>query len=391
MPAPGLDTLLFNTHDLVLLMAIGQYALLAFLLASTRPQHDKSSLWLILLLLTSLFINIDTLLIWSDSIRSWVLAWQPNLFFIGSLGYWLIGPFLLFYVRALLYPQRPLSPCLAAHFLPFFTVLLILLLTYYTQPYEEKQRLMIERTYLYSHIQFYIIALRNLTILGYGILCGYEVYRYRVQLKENYSSLETVERRWINISIIGFMTMSAWTLCVHLIGASIPLVWANRLGLVFNYSSFLFINTLIFLSLRYASSSESIDSSPHHKQAVETPSYKPEHIQRISQWMVSAKPYLQAEINLEQLASQLSLPERTLSRLLNQHFEKNFFEFINDFRLVEAERLLIAKEYEQATILEILMAAGFSSKSTFNALFKQRTGLTPSQYRKQKSPNKRAF
>src|SRR5690625_7912958 len=86
--------------------------------------------------------------------------------------------------------------------------------------------------------------------------------------------------------------------------------------------------------------------------------------------------YLEPDISVESLARRASLPERTLSRILNQHFGKNFFEFINSYRVEEAKRLLSAPEFRHWTILEVLADAGFTSKSTFNAIFKKQVGKT---------------
>lgn len=88
---------------------------------------------------------------------------------------------------------------------------------------------------------------------------------------------------------------------------------------------------------------------------------------------------------METLAKRLSLPERTFSRILNQHFGKNFFEFINEHRVNEAKRLLADPDKKDLNMLDILAEAGFSSKSTFNAIFKQYTSQTPSQYRRSPS------
>ena len=75
----------------------------------------------------------------------------------------------------------------------------------------------------------------------------------------------------------------------------------------------------------------------------------------------------------------------TLSRILNQHFGKNFFEFINGYRVEEAKRLLRDPDQQTASMLDILAAAGFTSKSTFNSIFKKHLGQTPSQYRQEHS------
>ena len=99
--------------------------------------------------------------------------------------------------------------------------------------------------------------------------------------------------------------------------------------------------------------------------------------------MTSQKPYLDPLLTLDNLAAQSNIPARQLSQLINRHFEKNFFEFINGYRIDEAKELLANKENEKVTIIEIMAKVGFNSKATFNTFFKKIVGLTPTQFRKE--------
>ncbi|WP_245608430.1 helix-turn-helix domain-containing protein [Shewanella waksmanii] len=99
--------------------------------------------------------------------------------------------------------------------------------------------------------------------------------------------------------------------------------------------------------------------------------------------MQQEKPYLNPLLTLDNLASQLQLSPRLLSQIINRHFEQNFFEFINQYRINESQRLLSDASLKHTTIIDIMDKSGFNSKATFNTLFKKRLGQTPSQYRKQ--------
>ena len=70
---------------------------------------------------------------------------------------------------------------------------------------------------------------------------------------------------------------------------------------------------------------------------------------------------------------------------MNQGFEMSFIEYVNGYRIAEAKRLLLEKEYQKHTVLEILLESGFNSKSAFNATFKKYTGNSPLQFRKRHS------
>jgi len=81
------------------------------------------------------------------------------------------------------------------------------------------------------------------------------------------------------------------------------------------------------------------------------------------------------------LAETVGISTHHLSEVLNQHEGKNFYQFVNEYRInYVCEQLKMDKNIK---ILDLAMSAGFSSKSTFNAVFKQFTQHTPSQYRQQ--------
>jgi AraC-like DNA-binding protein len=98
-------------------------------------------------------------------------------------------------------------------------------------------------------------------------------------------------------------------------------------------------------------------------------------------FMQKTKIYLDTEISLEVLASKVKIPKHHLTQLLNERFKKNFYAFINEYRITEAiKRLKDANSDEN--ILSLAFDCGFNSKSSFNNYFKKLTGLTPSLYRK---------
>ncbi|MBN8219979.1 MAG: helix-turn-helix domain-containing protein [Spirochaetes bacterium] len=91
------------------------------------------------------------------------------------------------------------------------------------------------------------------------------------------------------------------------------------------------------------------------------------------------KIYLIEDLRLPDLAKALGLNRTQLSELLNSHFQKNFANFINEYRVQEARRLLI--ESPKQNILEIAFAIGFGSKAAFSTEFKRYTGMTAMEFR----------
>ncbi len=83
----------------------------------------------------------------------------------------------------------------------------------------------------------------------------------------------------------------------------------------------------------------------------------------------------------------LKVQPRQLSQVINSTFRKNFFDFINQYRIEEARQLFSDPAQASKTILEILYQVGYNSKSAFNTAFKKQTGQTPTQYRKSQITN----
>jgi AraC-like DNA-binding protein len=103
-------------------------------------------------------------------------------------------------------------------------------------------------------------------------------------------------------------------------------------------------------------------------------------LRRIDAHMRAARPYLQPELKLAALAQALGLTPRRLSALINRGRGRNFSDWVNAYRIEEAQRLLAADGLRHDSVLEVMYRAGFNSKSTFNAVFKRATGTTPSEF-----------
>ena len=70
--------------------------------------------------------------------------------------------------------------------------------------------------------------------------------------------------------------------------------------------------------------------------------------------------------------------------MLNEHIGKNFYEFVNEYRIETAKTNLLDSKMAHYTIEAIAYESGFNSKSSFNLLFKKQVGYTPGKWRKLK-------
>jgi transcriptional regulator GlxA family with amidase domain len=105
-------------------------------------------------------------------------------------------------------------------------------------------------------------------------------------------------------------------------------------------------------------------------------------LERLDQVMDLEKPWLESELTLPQLAERTGMTPHQLSQLINSRLGMTFFDFVNARRVTEVQRCLADPAYDAQPILEIALAAGFNSKSAFNAAFRQHAGTTPSLYRR---------
>ena len=104
------------------------------------------------------------------------------------------------------------------------------------------------------------------------------------------------------------------------------------------------------------------------------------NIQRLlKKKMVEEKIYLDPQLNLTKLAGVIGVKPSYLSQVIHQYYHQHFYEFLNRYRVAEAQRLLRDTDLK---IEAVAYDAGFNSLSTFNAVFKKLTGTTPSAYRK---------
>jgi AraC-like DNA-binding protein len=108
---------------------------------------------------------------------------------------------------------------------------------------------------------------------------------------------------------------------------------------------------------------------------------KNELAEKLKNCMLSQKPYLQADLSLHELANKIDIPKHHLSQLLNAHIRKNFFEYVNEYRVEEFKNRMNDPKYQHLTLVAIAYGCGFNSKSTFNSFFKEYTGYTPSEYK----------
>ena len=385
-----MNTVLFNTHDIVLLITIYQCVLFALFLLTFKKGNKQSNILLALFLLSYAAIPLDTLINYGAAFRAYVIDISPNIFYFFGNAYWLESVFLLFYVRSMIYKEFSLKRQDALLFVPFLLYCIYEVNIWYMVDHSSQVAILsnyqVAEEPLYSR---FIGLFRECFRLFCGVLCLIELQGYQAKIKDKFANIESVDLTWLKILVIGFLFIRADAILVSLAMFSSfefdVIIDYERLGLISNYTVLLLISVLIFFSLRFSSVFKGIESNGTVTSPLDKSPIDPRLIDNILLYMKNEKPYLNHLLTLDNLANQLSLSPRHLSLVINRHFKQNFFEFINGYRVDESKQLLQLSVNSRVTMLKIMDQAGFNSKATFNTFFKKLVGLTPTQYRKEHS------
>ncbi len=382
-----MQNLIFNTHDIILLATIYQSLLFALMILLVPHKRHKSDVFLIGFLITQAFIPLHILINYGDGFRLIALETSPNLYRIFETAYWLEGPLLLWYTRSLVYRDYVLSKVDIAFVVPVIAYLIWSWFDFYSMQHADKYSLLAGYEAVDGELSRHLVGfIRETLRVAFSVMCLLDIRHCRQQIRKRYSNVDDIDFGWLNFLVIGFLIVRIWAILVSIaliISAHTDLTVNVRImGLTGNYTVFVLVSALIFLSLSKSSLFEGVE--PINNTSSTEPDkdeINQELVTRIEAYMLEAKPFLANILTLEQLAKQLQMSPRNLSNLINRHYQHNFFEFINHYRVEEAKQILANPEQKTKTMIEVMADCGFNSKATFNTFFKKIVGSTPSQYR----------
>ena len=132
----------------------------------------------------------------------------------------------------------------------------------------------------------------------------------------------------------------------------------------------------------------------HTDDKYRTNKVSPEECKRLYRLLESEmkrnKPYRNPNLKVAELASLIGTTSHSLSYLFNQYLEKNYYDYINEYRVEEFKALILKEEYAKYTLTALAELCGFSSRASFFRSFKKVTGITPNEYIKQVSGERRS-
>jgi AraC-like DNA-binding protein len=207
------------------------------------------------------------------------------------------------------------------------------------------------------------------------------VHRHRMNLQNEFSTIESFRRiSWL-LFVLSFNTIY-W---LSILGLGLYNVLSHRGELVepFNYSVLLLLTYILgFYGLKQERvlSEQPDGEGEKYKRSHLRADYKERVQQRLLAWFETQKPYLDSDLTINMVAHKLKVPRHDVTEVLNASLGKNFYQFVNEYRVAAVKKMLADPKYGHLSIEAIGFECGFNSKSTFFAVFKSLTGTTPAQY-----------
>ena len=311
---------------------------------------------------------------------------HPNFAYIGTLLSVLQPPAIYLYTKSLMRRDFAIKPRHFVHLLPFCVAAVVFFFAYYLQPVELKTQILLAQDLPGMPTSLPLALVIHGVFLSYLIYSVRALRKFAASIKTIFSDVESKQMSWLKVLLSGYAVI--WTvsliycLAFYIFKCSADI---NYVLMVAGASGFLFINMLVVQALKQSAlfsglTSEETGLLEDREADKETILPTDEQKNRIEQFMDNEKPFLNANLSLNQLAKQMGVSPRDLSFVINHGFEKNFFDFVGDYRIRHATVLLNLRQ-EGKTILEVMVDSGFNSKSVFNTAFKRKTGMTPTQYR----------
>jgi AraC-like DNA-binding protein len=228
-----------------------------------------------------------------------------------------------------------------------------------------------------------------LSVSSYSILAFIELKRHQAYLKNivSYTSA-MINLNWLKILSISFYVSFLVLFLLgglNMIGDFIPfdpyfVVFAFITLFTFVYSLYVIKQPVIFGQEIIIKSDEKKEGEKYTRSGLkETQAEK--YLAKLISYMEEKKPYLDRNLSIQNLSDATGISRHHITQVLNEKHKKNFFTFINEYRVGEVIGRFKDPKNNNFTILAIAYDAGFNSKTTFNSIFKSQTGMTPSEFR----------
>ncbi len=370
-----------NTWAVLLLFAAAQGLFLATVLSTHRRGNCRANRVLAALIFVFALRLMETVGYWSKYLHDFPHFWLST----ASFSF-LFGPLLYFYARLLLAENVELRKTGAWHFVPFL-LYLAWLIPFYRLPRETKLGIL-EKYIAVENPEmewryFVLFLLQVFHMLFYAGLTLRLLQADEQSLKAGLPALEKISVRWLRRLTLGFGVCVLLTL-LYSAALQLGLPYSRAIDALVLLSMAALIYGISYVALRQPeifSGALSRKHAPKYEKSALTPARAEAYLSKLLHAMASERLYANSALKLQELAHRLDIAPHHLSQIINEKRGQNFFDFINQYRVEEAKKLLADPAKQPYTILSLALEVGFNNKASFNTAFKKFTGMTPSQFR----------
>ncbi len=383
-------------ENLYHIIALALTCLFSMYILFSKVKEQFGNIYIGLFILFSGFGNLDVLLPQINFYRNY-----PNTWLILASTSFLVFPLMYFYIKSIAFRSQKIRWVDTIHLLPFIIFISLCIYHYHSKSLDTKLYLM--NTADSSLFDFFIPAtyvMLHIQALIYIILSILTVKKFKQIVKENYSSYNKRSYKWIfqlNFVFVYFIITAfvhnylRFFVDVSLLKTMIyftgPINIIFLIWIIYKAMSQPYLFNGVDANLKLLQ--EYISEKEHEKQTQEkrissddVDLQNTDLKSRLDLYMKEEEVFLNPSLTIFDLANGLDMSSIELSLFLNKELHKNFFDYINEYRIDKAKKLLIDPDKKDLTVLEILYEVGFNSKSSFNTAFKKFTNKTPTQYRK---------
>jgi AraC-like DNA-binding protein len=297
------------------------------------------------------------------------------------------GPLLFLYVVFMTNPHKKFNWFALLHFVPFLVFFVVSVIFRSVPLSRDLTSFLVPDKLITLRIVYGVCFYLSITV--YSILAFIEIRKHQRNLKNLVSYTSGVlTLNWLKIISISFYTAYVVLFILgglSIIGNYIPfdpyfIIFGFITLFSFVYSFYGIKQPVIFgqevkVNGDYKKEPEKYSRSGLRDDQAE------EYLRTLISFVEKNKIFLDRDLTIHDLASQTGIPRHYITQLLNEKHGRNFFTFINEYRVKEVIERFSDPRFNHYTILAIALDSGFNSKTTFNSIFKTQTGLTPSQYR----------
>lgn len=299
----------------------------------------------------------------------------------------LLGPALWLYVKRLITPDFRYKMVHLLLLVPFIFAFVLLFLNSYSADDNIKIASDRNESFLQEPLFLIIASMIAISNIGYTSWGLSLIATHRKRIKSYFSQTEKIDLRWLKFLLIWALICYSCISALYIIDSFVNIFSYNTLQTIGYTIASVFVIILGFYGLRQGElfsgpTREYIINRPQEIGKNSEPIVKEEEefINRLLSFMKESKPYLNPEITLGILSSQMKVSADYLSRIINTRLNMNFFDFIAHYRVEEFKLMCKDPSKRNYTLISLAYDCGFNSKATFNRVFKKSTGVTPSEY-----------